>query len=76
MPIDSFYTKRKQTTSGILKNDQSIVEEMKVITLKLFSPIHRKYCFLTHSKEIYDFMRQNVILSGHNNIEITHGFTF
>ena len=27
MPIDIFYTKRKQTTSGFFKNDQSIVEE-------------------------------------------------
>ena len=62
MPIDIFYTKRKQTTSGIFKNDQSIVEEMKVITLNLFSPTHRKYCFLAHQKKVYDFMPQNVIL--------------
>ena len=29
MPIDIFYTKRKQTTSGIFKIDQSIREEMQ-----------------------------------------------
>ena len=27
MPIDIFYTKWKQTTSGFFKNDQSIVKE-------------------------------------------------
>ena len=62
MPIDIFYTKRKQTTSGIFKIDQSIREEMQVKTWNLFSPTHRKYCVLTHSKKMYDFMRQNVIL--------------
>ena len=45
MPIDIFYTKRKQTTSEIFKKDQSIVEEMKVITLNLFSPTIQNIVF-------------------------------
>ena len=41
MPIDILYTKRKQKTSGIFKNDQSISEEMQVLTLNSSSPTHK-----------------------------------
>ena len=53
MPIDIFYTKRKQTTSGIFKKDQSIVEEMKVITLNLFSPTIQNIVFNPFKENIW-----------------------